>query len=444
MKRKDYWKEYTNTRISDSKKEEIFRSISVSIAPSSLYQRWAHYVRPVASVVWVAILWIAVFVVWFIGDNQPLQIDDAPSVDEETPSVWQFVQASPIWRIIQTQWILWLDNNGEITPIQTIDEWKIITLQSQAKIVFAINESLKATITWPARFTIETLDDATVLLNLLEWSYAQVKTIEKKVTIPEQKQPETELIVKTKQLEVSTRAQKSVDLVITQNDDNQAVVSNLWDEIVVKNIQTQEQIAMQEDSEAVWDLTTMIANVWQTQVSSVDKRPVLAIRYETTQDQSEVLQDVVEETLTQDIDKDVTIGIDESELLALVQWEPSGVDETQNQSTQPTQNPDTLEWRVLDQERMALLEKIFVWPSLATTIQDYTQTQDEAKKTELLQTVVNTVNQGLWVFNSAWSTTASLQNVNSLTLKLLRILENDYFIPPTLIASVRVVLSINN
>jgi hypothetical protein len=448
MNRKKYWSEYSIRKISPSKKEDIFLRISATTSPSPLYQRRSHYVRPVASVVWVAILWVAVFVVWFIGDNQSVQ-KQWKILQDTGADLPTFVQASPVWRIIQTQWVLWLDTNWVITPIDSIEEWTIITLQGDAKIVFAIDDRIQATITWPARFTIEAENDKSVLLNLLEWSYAQVKTIESLNQETKKDNSDSEFIVKTKELEVSTRTVKSIDLVISQTDDNQAVVTNSWDEVVVKNLETQERIAINEDTEAVRDLTTMIANVWQTQVSSLEKNPpLLAIRYEATQDQVDVLQKVVDEANDVELglsDSTESIGIDNNELLALVQ-EPvltSDSDEVIDTERENTNFDWLNEWRVLDQERMLKLEWILNQKSILSMIDKYTVAEDEAIKREALQNLVNEVNAALWVFNSQWSTTASVQNITLLTQKLIRILEEEYFIPPTLIASVRLFLTLN-
>lgn len=431
MKRKKYRAEYATTRISESKKDEIFSRISISIAPSSLYQRRWHYVRPVASIAWVAILWVAIFVVGFIADNQPIDLV-FQAIPENTTVTRLAVQASPVWRIIKTQWVLWLDKNGQITPIQTINEWKIITLEKDARIVFAINETVKATITWPARFTIETIDSNTVLLNLLEWSYAQVKTIEDL----QEDTVEKELIVKTKQLEVSTRTLKSIDLTISENNKNQTIVTNAWDEIIVKNLETQEHIAIMEDSEAIRDLTTMIASIWQTQVSSLAKSPVLAIRYETTQEQEDVLQKVVDETQLKNdsVNEENLIGIDKQELLALVQDSRVQIEETIIEDEKEVIVLTINDWRVLDEDRMAQLQSILISDSLVALTNEYVVTQDKVIQSELLQKIVNTINSALNVFNAWWSTTSSAQNAIGLAQKLLAIFEEEYFIPPTLVS----------
>lgn len=443
MNWKKYWIHFSSQQISSNKKDEIFSRITKITTRPSLYNRWSYYVRPVASIVGVSVLWVAVFIIWFIGDSQVSQ-NVSDTVQQNIPMI---AQASPVWRIVQTQWIVWLESDWIITPIESIVEWKIISLQDSAKIVFSINDEVQATITGPARFIIEVDTDNWVLLNVLEWSYAQVVTIvdplEKSV-----KQKDSEITIKTEQLEVSTRTIQDINLTIATTDDNQAVVTNVWDEIIVKNLQTKERITVNEDTEAVWDLTTMIASLWQTQVSSLEKStPTLAIRYETTQDQVEVLEKVTQESLPL-VDSNDLIGVDTDELLDLVEdtveisSSPQGEIDDKQEPVSVIEQEQNNKWRVLDEKRMQELAVILDQSSLRLLVDNYDSTDSQEEKDAILNSLVATINNALWVFNSRGSTVGSRQNLLSLSNTLLKIFEDEYFIPPTLLNSVRIVLSI--
>lgn len=440
-----------------SHKKMLFSRIQNTIASEnwpvrkSLLTRRSFYVRPVARVAWVLMLWVAVFLLTYVSDTFQTQKNSSWIV-VVAPVATTTVQANPLWRIITAQWMIRVEQDGKLFDVTDISEWQLVILDVWARVVLAIDESVEATITWPARFSLETYDENTTLLNLMQWTYAEVKTLAtpedvniKEINLVEM--PKRDLIVKTKALEIATTSQEWVDITIDSTNQEKAKITNEWSSIIVKNLDTTESIAIDTNHIAIRDLTDSLiaADVSQAQISSLketdNKKQLLAIRYEANDEQSTALSTFLEEwednqmSANENLD-DTPIGIDESILQALIEQDDvlTGDEEDIEQNTEETTEPVAITWRVIEPERMQRLQSILNANSLNSYTKKYLELSDDLEKQSLvLEDLVNTINRALSQFNRSWANTASKENLIKLTDSLLNVLTNNYFIPPSLI-----------
>lgn len=419
----------------------------------SLLTRRSYYVRPVARVAWVVMLWVAVFLLTYVSDTFQTQNNNSWIV-VITPVATTTVQANPLWRIITAQWTIRGEQDGKPFEVTDISEWQFVILDEWAKVVLAIDGTVEATITWPARFSLEIYDENTTLLNLIEWTYAEVKTRSIQEEDSEQEaevveQPKRDLIVKTKTLEIVTTTQEWVDIIIDATNQEQAKITNEWSSIIVKHLDTTESIAIDTNHVAIRDLTDSLVavEVWESQISSLKetdiKKQLLAIRYEANNEQSSALSAFLKEWVDDQIIDDensenTPVGIDESILQDLLEqdevlWEDQ---EKQNNEEEVIES-EPISWRVIEPERMQRLQTVLNTTSLKAYTKQYLALSDNPEEQSLvIETLVSTINSALWEFNLSWANTASKENLTKLTDSLLNVLTNDYFIPPSLIQPV--------
>lgn len=422
----------------------IERSLSHKNMPprKSVLTRRSHYVRPVARVGWVLMLWVTVFLLTYVSDTFQTQDDDTWIV-VVAPVISTTVQANPLWRIIAAQWVIRGEQEGKSFDVTDVSEWQFVILDEWARVVLAIDESVEATITWPARFSLEVYDENTTLLNLIEWTYAEVKTriIEKELNDEELNSIEKkkrDLIVKTRTLQIATTTQEWVDIVIDATNQEEAKITNEGSSIIVKNLDTTESISIDTNHVGIRDLTNSLVavDIWESQISSLkenDNKQLLAIRYEANDEQSSALSAFLEEWEDNNEDlneeaKNTPIGIDESILEALI-----AQDETRDTEEWKIDDTESLavSWRVIEPERMKRLQSLLTISALTN---EYVALADDLEEQSyVIEQLVNTINSALWEFNVSWANTASKENLVRLTSALLELFDNDYFIPPSLI-----------
>lgn len=464
MNRHTYRNNRRTQTLSDTHKADIFSRITETLGneyhsaptfqrPQSVFARYSYYVRPVAMVGWVVMMMATVFMLWFVFQPKTTEQSsgDAPIATRKTSG--PVVQADSLGRIIQAEWVISIEDGqrGYQTILENIPAGVQVVLEDSAKLEFAIwDEWIIATIYGPAVFTLEEIWDKT-FLNLLEWSYAEVKTLP--VVAPSQPTDSTIssvntivektprlLVIKTTSFQIEANSAEVVDVKINEwDEDVDPEVKNSGDTLLVKRLWEEEWVVLGTSEVATWNEgTTLLVNTLDTDSDNAGESALLAIRYETDDQGFEIIAQpssvdtldgtdipliwVAEDELMQ------TLGLGEPQdnyAMNTIQWEDEGADEV---------SQTLLEWRVLSPERMDILGWLIAASYIsyhADQLIAYTDQPD--KQAVTIETLVSLLNRSLAVFNAWWPSVASLDNLTQINQELITILQDKFFTPPSLI-----------
>ncbi len=91
---------------------------------------------------------------------------------------YKFSHASAIGKIIKATWQFKIVKDWQVFITDTFSDWDIIDISSWSLLVFDINDTLQASILWPAKITVHKLANQrhSYRIHLLQWDFINIKS----------------------------------------------------------------------------------------------------------------------------------------------------------------------------------------------------------------------------------------------------------------------------
>lgn len=240
MKLKQYFETQKKIECTQEQKLFIYNKISNKIQKRSLFSYISFYKK-----VWIYFM-ITVFLLLtfyssYIFETKPdYQIAKIWSwyiVQQKVQDNKTIVQATTIWKVIETIWGIKIIKNWIETPWNILSDWDNILLLTWAQMKFEVISWSQAFIKWPAQFSLKYVWDEQwrkmFVVNLIYWDYFEVLSNNTELN---------NLIVKTNDFEIeSQKVTDSMNITITWQWDKK-IIDNKWWDIVVKKITNNKKV----------------------------------------------------------------------------------------------------------------------------------------------------------------------------------------------------------
>lgn len=220
MKLQEYFNQQSRERLSDERKIELYQRIcekrvqsSRSLARSSILTKRLYAVFSV-------ILVFVIFSMVFVG--APRVTEYRAFFTEKVPSGVNVASADAVAKILQINWDYIIEKEGKTFKNSVLFDGDIITLKDNAKIIFGINDGIKAEVQGPARFMISKVEEK-YYLALIDWDYLKI----------DWEKDSDALQIETEDMIIETSGDEGVALELVKQDEK-TELKNTWSSLLVK------------------------------------------------------------------------------------------------------------------------------------------------------------------------------------------------------------------
>lgn len=244
MNLKTYFNQLSEEKLSDERKIALYQRICEERAniPQSLARTKILRKRVIYSL--LSFILISSFF-WVFYWNFPKLIEYRAFWAEKNPSWANVVSADYIAEVLEINGEYIIEKEGKTFQNSVLFDWDLITLKDNAKIIFNINDHIKAEIQWPAKFSISKVNEWKYHLFLMEGDFLKIDSEES----------DDVLQVETEEITIETTKDEKVALTLTKKD-TKTELENKGASLLVKDKSTQDESITLEPEK----LLTMDAN----------------------------------------------------------------------------------------------------------------------------------------------------------------------------------------
>lgn len=220
MKLKDFYQNAHQDKLTDAQKLSVYQQfLQKKNAKESFAKRFSPAAKFLTYTFFIIILLFGQY-------NFPFMQLEKRTLDSYNQNQ---VMADYIGKIINVQWQFQVMNNWKLIETDIINDGDRIIIGNNSQIVFDINKTTTAKIIWPANILVksvwETNNINNYVLNMLEWTYIEVKSQEKSTN---------NVVLKTKDLNIEpSNLNEKTNYSITQENGKQ-FIQNRWAELLVQ------------------------------------------------------------------------------------------------------------------------------------------------------------------------------------------------------------------
>jgi len=331
----DQWfEQMRNQELSDGEKKHIYSRINEQMNKTLFIDKFRWYAKAWSLVAAIAVATLLFFAAYNPSSPEELMVVDttnsAVTTLKPTPNP-TLVNASTVGELIAVDWDIAVFKWEEEIDTQNLDSWDIVLLKENARVELSVRQWVRATITGPAKFTIEHVTvnptNDVYMLNLLEGEFVEIKALPASEETTATEKQET-VVLKTPTVEIQQLpATRNLSVTIsTQN--GVPTIENDWDDVIVKRLN--------EDTEG--SITVLARNETYT-VDSQEK-----LTQETAEQLTQALEDDTF-AIRYEVEEDSTV---------LLQWAD---EKAKEEVVEEVDIPEIPQKRVLDQAVLAQLEK---------------------------------------------------------------------------------------
>ncbi len=417
MNIKSWFEQVRGQSLSEKEKTLLFSTIQDKIHAQSvsIMGRFAYYRNVFA----LSILIVAVgaYYQWHALSNNTVQQQEPIQVTTVSPFWW--VQADTVWKVIFVEWEMWVFVDNQLIETLDIVSWWVVHLQENARLELLVRHGTKAIITWPAQFSIERLIDtewkSTLLINLIRWSYFELLP----VLAQEQAMYDFDewvwyhdevILVKTQEFEITKNTlNDDFHLTITQDDWWAATLINQGADLLVKHINSENEITLHHNNQLSFDNLTA-----QEAVELFDDiaHNQLTISYTIDDKISTVF--TPSWSVSQNPDAEIAVNNKKSQI------DDQAIDKQEELLTANQQDDK----RVLDPATSELLLAYFTDPKIPSYIQE--------ENVWAITIILNNARNLLWLESLAWDPVTLADDIAWFKTYLF----DKYFVTPSLLSSI--------